>query len=254
VAGSARGAVLLLHAGIADRRMWAPQVDVLEGAGYRVLAPDLRGFGDRRLEPAPFSHLRDAEASLDDPAVVAGNSLGGRVALELAVHRPDLVERLVLIAPGLPGWEWAEDTRAGWAAEEAAYDAGDYEQAAEESVRLWVDGAGRSPEEVDPEFRAAVTGMVLRSYEMQHGAWEAGADEEDVLDPPVGDRLDEIRCPTLVLVGEHDVEDMRAIAAHLAGSIGGARLATIAGASHLPSLERPVEVNELLLSFLGESR
>jgi 3-oxoadipate enol-lactonase len=243
--------VLLLHAGIADSRMWKPQIDVLEGAGHRVLAPDLRGFGEHRLEPAPFSYVRDAEAALEGPAALVGCSLGGRVALELAVHRPDLVERLVLIAPGFPGWEWAEETRAGWAAEEAAYEAGDLETAAEESVRLWVDGPGRSPEEVDPAMRAAATAMVLRSYEMQEGAWEAGADEEDVLDPPIAGRLDDVRCPTLVLVGDHDVADMQGIAAHLAGSIEGARLVTIPNAAHLPSLERPEEVNELLLGFLG---
>jgi 3-oxoadipate enol-lactonase len=243
--------VLLLHAGIADSRMWKPQIDVLEGAGHRVIAPDLRGFGEHRLEPAPFSYVRDAEAALEGPAALVGCSLGGRVALELAVHRPDLVERLVLIAPGFPGWEWAEETRAGWAAEEAAYEAGDLETAAEESVRLWVDGPGRSPEEVDPAMRAAATAMVLRSYEMQEGAWEAGADEEDVLDPPIAGRLDDVRCPTLVLVGDHDVADMQGIAAHLAGSIEGARLVTIPNAAHLPSLERPEEVNELLLGFLG---
>jgi len=92
--------VLLLRAGIADSRMWRPQIDAFEVAGYRVIAPDLRGFGDRPLEPAQFSHVRDAEALLDGPAAVVGCSLGGRVALELTVHRDDLVERLVLIDPG----------------------------------------------------------------------------------------------------------------------------------------------------------
>ena len=231
--------------------MWAPQVDALQAAGHRVVAPDLRGFGSRRLEPAPFSHLRDAEALVDGPVAVVGNSLGGRVALELAVHRPELVERLVVIAPGMSGWDWTNETRAGWAAEEEAYESGDLEGAAEASVRLWVDGPGRSPEAVAPDFRAQVTAMVLRSYAMQEGAWEAGADEETVLEPPVGERLGEIRCPTLVLVGDGDVADMRAIAAHVADSIAGARLVTIEDASHLPSLERPDEVNELLLDFLA---
>jgi len=245
--------VLLLHAGIADSRMWQPQVELLEAAGCRVIAPDLRGFGQRRLEPAPFSYVRDAEELLAGPAAVVGCSLGGRVALELALHRPDLVERLVVIAPGFPGWQWSDETRAGWAAEEEAYEAGDFETAAEASVRMWVDGPNRSPGDVDPAMRAAVTDMVLRSYEMQDGAWEAGADEEAVLDPPIGGRLDEIRCPTLVLVGEHDVADMRGIAAHLADSIDGARLVTIADAAHLPSLERSDEVDALLLGFLEEA-
>ena len=233
--------------------MWQPQVAALRGAGYRVVAPDLRGFGGRRLEAAPFSHLRDAEAALDGPAAVVGCSLGGRVALELALHRPDLVERLVLVAPGLPGWEWSDETRAGWAAEEAAYEAGDLQAAAEASVRLWLDGPNRSSEDVDPAIRAAVTEMVLRSYEMQKDAWEGGAREDEVLDPPVGGRLGEVGCPTLVLVGEDDVADMRAIAEHVADSIDGARFATVPGAAHLPSFERADEVNALLLAFLGES-
>ena len=243
--------VLLLHAGIADSRMWRPQVEALEASGYRVIAPDLRGFGGRRLEPAAFSHVRDAEALLDGPAAVVGNSLGGRVALELALHRPDLVERLVLIDSALPGWEWSEETRAGWAAEEAAYEAGDFETAAEESVRMWIDGPNRSRDDVDPDLRALVAEMVLCSYEMQEGAWEAGADEEDVLRTPAGERLGEVRCPVLVLVGTDDVADMRAIAEHLAASIADARLVSVAGASHLPSLECAEEVNGLLLGFLG---
>jgi 3-oxoadipate enol-lactonase len=233
--------------------MWRPQIEVLQAAGYRVLAPDLRGFGESALEAAPFSYVRDVEALLDGPSTVVGNSLGGRVGLELALYRPDLVERLVVIAPGLPGWEWSPETRAGWTDEEAAYDSGDLEGAAEESVRMWVDGPQRGPEEVDPAIRSAVAEMVLRSYEMQAHGWEAGAREEGVLDPPVNLRLHEIRCPTLVIVGEKDVTDMRSIAAHVADSVDGARLVEVAGAAHLPSLERPDEVNALLLAFLVDS-
>ena len=242
--------VLLIHAGVADSSMWQPQIPALEAAGYRVIAPDLRGFGNHRLDPVPFSHLRDVEGLVDAPGAVAGNSLGGRVALDLAVHRPALVERLVLIAPGLPGWEWSEATRSGWAEEETAFDRGDFYTAAEASLRMWVDGPNRSPDQVDPTMRAAVGEMVLRSYEMQKGAWEAGAQEEEVLEAPVSSLLGEIRCPTLVLVGDEDVPDMQAIAAHVADSIENARLVTVQNAAHLPSLERSDDVNELLLDFL----
>lgn len=232
--------------------MWQPQVEALQMAGYRVLLPDLRGFGQRVLDPAPFSYLRDVETLLESPTAVVGSSLGGRVALELAVHRPDLVERLVLIAPGLPGWEWSAETRAGWAEEEAAFEQGNFEAAAEASLRLWVDGPRRSPEAVDPIMRSAVRGMLLRSYELQH-AWGTGAREEEILEPPVNDRLSEIRCPTLVLVGDEDVADMRAIATQVADSVGGARLVNISDTAHLPSLEQADEINALLLAFLHGS-
>jgi pimeloyl-ACP methyl ester carboxylesterase len=245
--GSPRRA-LLLHAGIADSGMWQPQRAPLGAAGFRVVAPDLQGFGERPLNRGTFSHARDVEPLLDGPGAVIGNSLGGRVALELALWRPELVEHLVLIAPGLPGWDWSDETRAGWAEEEAAHERGDLDAAAEASLRLWVDGPRRGPDEVDAALRAAVREMILRSYALQSGADDA---EEDGPVGAVGGRLDEIRCPTLVLVGDEDVADMQAIAAHVAASIAGARLVTVAGASHLPTLERPAETTELLLAFLG---
>jgi pimeloyl-ACP methyl ester carboxylesterase len=232
--------------------MWEPQVGALEAAGFRVLAPDLRGFGGRPLHGSRFSHARDAADALDGPAAVVGNSLGGRVALELALHRPELVERLVLIAPGMPGWEWSSEVRAGWEDEEAAFERGDLDAAAEAALRLWVDGPRRTSEAVDAVMRAAVRDMILRSYELQADAPED--DEEALPGGPLGERLGEIRVPTLVLVGDEDVSDMQAIAAHVAGAIDDARLVTLHGVAHLPSLERPPEVNELLLEFLSRAR
>jgi pimeloyl-ACP methyl ester carboxylesterase len=238
---------LLLHAGIADSRMWEPQKAALEAVGRRVLAPDLRGFGSRPYDSTKFSHVEDVAGLLEAPAAVIGCALGGRIALELAATRPNLADRLVLIAPGLPGWQWSEETKAGWAEEETAWERGDLDAAAEANVRMWIDGPRRTPDEVDPEVRKLVHEMVLRSYEL---------DDEDAaeieLDPPVKDRLDEIRCPTLLVVGSEDVADMHAIVEHLSTRIAGARVERIDGAGHLPGLERPDELNRILLEFLGE--
>lgn len=240
---------LLIHAGIADHTMWEPQRALLDAAGLRVVAPDLRGFGDAPLEPGPYSHVRDVEALLGDPAIIVGASLGGRVALELALHRPDLVEALVLVAPGLPGWTWSEQTESLWSAEDAAYEAGDFESAAEVCLEQWIDGPRRETGEVDPSLRHTVRQMVLRSYSQQASAGDA-AEEKQILDPPIEDRLGEIACRTLVVSGDEDRDEMIAIAKHLATTIPDARLATIAGASHLPSLERPDLFNPLLLDYL----
>ena len=216
--------------------MWRPQEAALRAAGFDVLAPDLRGFGQRPMGTEPFSNARDAEALLDGPSVVIGASLGGRVALELAVLRPDLVERLVLIAPGIPGWAWSDETRAGWAAEEEAFERGDFEGAAEASLRQWIDGPRRSSDDVDPVLRASVREMMLRSYELQSAE---EAEEEEALEPAINVRLRDVRCPTLVIVGDEDIADMQGIAAHVAASIGGARLETVAEASHLPAWSGP---------------
>ena len=66
--------VLFLHAGIADRRMWAPQVVALEGVGHHVIAPDLPGFGDAALEPGTIDYVGFAASHFDGPATIVGCS------------------------------------------------------------------------------------------------------------------------------------------------------------------------------------
>jgi len=235
--------VLLLHAGIADRRMWAPQVEVLEAAGHRPIAPDLPGFGEAALEPGAIDYVAFAGDRLDGPAAVVGCSFGGRVALELAVARPELVHRLVLIAPGLGSWDWSEQAQAGFAEEEAAIERGDLAAAAEQQARMWL------ATDADAAVRALTAAMTMRSYEQQLPL--EGHVTVTWPQPSAESRLSDVRAPTLVLVGSADLEDMLSATEMLAREIPAARLETIDGAGHLPSLERPDELNRLLLEFLS---
>ena len=92
--------------------------------------------------------------------------------------------------------------------------------------------------------------MTLRSYDQQlpledqvHSVWP---------EPPAEARLGEIGAPALVVVGSEDLDDMHAMSGRIAAELPDARLVTIEGAGHLPSLERPEELNRLLLDFLQD--
>lgn len=233
--------VLLLHAALGDSRSWAPQVEALRAAGHRAIAPDLPGFGSEPLRPGRLSYVEHVAALLDGPATVVGCSFGGRIALELAVERPELVERLVLVNAALPGWTWSEGVQAANAEEEAAHERGDLAAAAETNL-FWL-----GPDASDA-VRDLVREMLVRSFELQLPIW----DQVDpvAVEPPANERLGEIRVPTLIVIGRDDVPDMPEIAAILAAGIPDTRLETIEGAGHLPSLERPEELNRLLLDFL----
>lgn len=247
--------VVLLHEGIADSRMWEPQWRTFPPR-HRTVRFDMRGFGESPLRPGPFSYGRDLVELLDHlalgPAALVGVSLGGSVALQVALARPDLVSALVLVGSGLDGWEWSDETKAGWAEEEAAFERGDLDAAVDVNLRMWVSGPERSLDDVDPEVRARVAEMQRRAFEL----WAAIGDaaQEEPLVEGVAARLGEIRVPTLVLVGEQDRPEMLAIAEKLAAEIPGARHATIAGTAHVPSMERPAEFDELVLGFLSEAR
>jgi 3-oxoadipate enol-lactonase len=247
-------AVLLVHAGVADSRMWAPVAERL-AASYRVVTCDLRGFGRTPLEPGRVSHAADLAALLDDLGIervaVVGASFGGHVALELALREPARVSALALLDALLDEFEPSEEFEAFAAAEDAALEAGDVDEAVAANVRMWVKRPGaRRPEEADPAVVALVADMQRAAFEAQLGV-DAELEEPD---PPVARRLGEIRVPALVVVGTDDVEDFHGIARRLTTELPGARpLVTIAGAAHLPALERPAQTAQLLLDFLADA-
>lgn len=248
-------AVVLLHAGIADASEWDDQVEALPDR-HRVVRYDVAGFGSSPLPPGRFSHVADLHALLEHLAVeratLVGNSLGGRIALEHAIAHTDAVDALVLIAPGVPYFGWSAEAEAVDREETDLYEAGDLAGAAEGQVRVWVDGRGREPGAVDSALRERVRRMILRSYELYADAERDGGEPAvEWPEPSAGARLGEIRVPTLVVVGEHDVTDMHEIADRLEAEIEGARKVVVPGAAHLVPMERPLELNRLLLEFLA---
>lgn len=234
--------------------MWEPQWTSFAN-GYRLLRCDFAGFGRTRIDRLPFTHARDVVSLLDEldisSAGIVGASLGGRVALELAVARPDLVRTLVLEDAGLPGVNWSEVVRAYGAAEDEAVARGDLGAATEINLRMWVDGPRRAAAEVDPHVRAAVAEMQRHALELQAPYWDRL--DEDPLVPDIAERLGEVQAPTFVLVGEEDVEDMHALAERFATEIPRARFATIPDAAHLPNLEQPAAFDRLVLEFLADA-
>jgi pimeloyl-ACP methyl ester carboxylesterase len=244
--------VVLLHEGIGDSRMWEPQWGPYSER-FRVVRYDMRGFGQSPPAVGTFSLSGDLVELLDElalgPAAIVGMSLGGAVAMETTIARPDLVSRLVLVGSGLRGFEMNDETKAGWEEEEAALERGDDDEAVEINMRMWVDGPSRSPGEVDPRMRRSIAEMQRRAIDVWRSAGEEG--EHQPLVEDWGDRLAEISVPTLILVGELDRPEMGEIAERLEREIPNSRRETIADTAHVPNMERTEEFDRLVLEFLA---
>jgi pimeloyl-ACP methyl ester carboxylesterase len=244
--------VVLLHAGIADRRMWDRQLEAL-AEHYRVLRFDRRGFGQSPLTDGPYTHHEDLRGLLDgldiERASLVGCSMGGGAAIDFALRYPERVRALVLVGSAVSGAESDEPPPQEWDELVAADQAGDLERVSELEVRIWVDGPYRSPEEVDPAVRDLVRDMNLIALRSE----ASGLGEELPADPPAAERLGEIRIPTLVVVGALDRPEVVARSEALAQDIPQARKVVMEGTAHVPNMERPEEFNEALLAFLAEA-
>jgi 3-oxoadipate enol-lactonase len=223
----------------------------------RVVRIDLRGYGRSPLPGGPFSNVEDVRAVVDRldlaPAALVGASFGGRIALDLALTYPERVSALVLLAPALGGWVESEALELLDAEENRLLDAGDLDRAVELNVRAWVDGPGRGPDVVDPAVRARVGEMQRRAFETNVAAYEREPPPGPVAwpEPPAADRLADVRVPTLVVVGDRDFDDFRAIADRLVAEVPDARLTVLEDAAHMLALERSAEVRQLIDEFLA---
>ncbi|MFR9776789.1 alpha/beta fold hydrolase [Micromonospora sp. MS34] len=244
--------VVLVHAGIADRRMWRGQVSAL-AARHRVIVPDLRGYGDSELPPAPFAHHDDLVGLLDalglDRAALVGCSFGGRVAVDTALAYPERISALALFGAPVSGNEWSEETERLWEELVGEVDPEDFAASAAGEVRFWVVGPTRTPGNVDPELIRFAEEMDRRALaaELALSAVEVGE-----LDPPAINRLGELRMPVLAGAGADDLADIRRLADRIAAEAPhGVRMPDVPDAGHLLPLERPEPVNAALLDFLS---
>jgi pimeloyl-ACP methyl ester carboxylesterase len=221
--------IVLVHSGVADATMW----DGFDVPGTRH---EMRGFGTTPLPASgEFSHVDDLEAALGgEPSTLIGASFGGAVCLRLASTRPELVTELVVLDAPLFDHDWSEEMTGYFEAEDALAQQGDLDAVARFNVDFWV---------ADEAVRGRVLEMQRRGLELQ-----AGSEAEEVT--PADVDLGAITARTLVVVGELDKPDFRAIAERLAREIPNAESAVIEGAGHLPSLERSEATASVICSFL----
>lgn len=251
--GSGRS-VLLLHAGVTDKRSWTSVVDAL-GEGYRTVAFDRRGFGETTYSPETYSPIADALAVLDaerlDRVAVVGSSMGGSLALDLVVEHPERVSALVLIGAGASG---APFDPSGippavldlFGAYEAAEEAGEHDEENRLAAHIWLDGPAM------PEGR--VEGSVRDLFLDMNGTSLAHPDPGQAVEvPPVWDRLGQVEVPTLVLVGAHDLTEIAA-GEGIAARIPGSRHEVLSDTAHLPHLEGHLRCLEVITEFLAEVR
>jgi 3-oxoadipate enol-lactonase len=235
--------VVLIHAGIANLRMWDDQATALREA-YRVIRYDTRGFGRTETDAVPFSNRADVAALLEhlgeESAHVVGLSRGAMIALDFAIERPERVRSLTVAAGGIGGYESPNELPP-----ETFEQPERFEEARDWETAFWVDGAGQPSDRVDSALRAKVHDWILSNY--RAGKVEG---QPQPLDPPAVGRLGELRAPVLVMVGTLDdpgtVESMH----HLARSVRGARLEVFEGAAHMLNLEQPERFTSVLREFL----
>ncbi|MFB4263030.1 alpha/beta fold hydrolase [Nonomuraea sp. GTA35] len=263
------GTVVLLHAGVADMRMWEHQFAAL-AERHRVIRYDWRGHGRSGDAAGEVCHHEDLLALMDaldvDRAALVGCSMGGAYAVEAALAAPGRVAALALICSGLAGHQWpramleqaAERVHSSVPPDRLArYRAGTAERVVPADVRamaeahtLWqVAGPDRSRDVLpEPVWDAAVE-MCRLVFER---AWTGPRSSERRLVPPAATRLHEVTAPTLVINGLSDVPGIQEVSALLSAGIPGARRLDLPETGHLPPLERPREVTGALTAFLRE--
>jgi 3-oxoadipate enol-lactonase len=232
--------------------MWDEQFAAL-AHHFRVLRFDARGYGRSSLPGGPASFGDDLVALMDvvgiDEAALVGLSFGARVALETALARARRASALVLASPTLRDRPRSQEVRRFAAQEDELFDRGEVEAAIELGLRFWLAGPRRRLEDIDPTLRDRLAAMGRDAYEKY-----VAADPKPSPEPPPPDHdLGRITAPTLVVVGELDVAEVRATAKRLQAEIAAARSVVLASAGHMLSLERPGEFRELVIDFLSPS-
>jgi pimeloyl-ACP methyl ester carboxylesterase len=233
--------VVLLHAGVADSRMWAAQRPAL-ATGHTVVTCDLRGYGETPLPPEPYADAHDVLLLLDhlgvDEFSLVGASYGGFVATQIAANVPDRVRRLVLLCSASDAVPPTDDVREFARREDELLESGDIAGATELNVRTWLGPSA------DAGAADRVRTMQQRAFEVQLAAGDVESQALEA-DPA------QITARSLVVSGAYDLELFGLIARELAEGIPDARHVELPWAGHLPSLERPDEVTELLVDFLA---
>jgi 3-oxoadipate enol-lactonase len=249
--------VVLLHAGIANLRMWDEQVKEFS-KHFQVICYDARTFGKSTSEAVEFSNRQDLLELLNhldiNKAHMLGISRGGSVALDFALEHPQKVSSLIMVAANPSGFDH-EDTdieKIYFARDEALSATKNAEAMADLDVEMWVDGPGQNLGRADKNVRAKVRAMTLKRYQTYFAAFP---EEEPIslpLKPHAVERLASVTVPTLIITGSLDFSYTHAAAQTMIKEVANSRHIPISDVAHMVNMEKPEEFNKEVLEFLSQ--
>ena len=232
--------VLLLHGGLGDSGLWEPVAPLL-AERFRTIRTDLRFYGRSTGPAVPWSWQDDAVGVLDElgieRAAVVGLSLGGKLALDIALAHPDRLWAVAGVAPGLGGHASKAYTEEQDARYEAAEAAGDLEAGMEIDFEVW------APLGADDRIR-----QLWRATPEAKGV-PPGIEPVDPGGAPAKERLGELAVPTLIVTAAHDPAGMREIGPLVARAAPDARHVEL-DSDHYVTLREPELLSRTLLDFL----
>jgi len=249
--GEGSNTLLLVHGHPFNRSMWRPQLDAVANAGWRVLAPDLRGYGETTVVPGktPLDvFAADLAALLDhldiQSVVIGGLSMGGQIVMEFARRYPHRVKGIALAAT-FPQSETDEGKRNRNAMADRLLREGMAGYAVEVLPKML---AARSIESL-PEVAAHVSAMMRDSNPEGAAAALRGRAER----PSYEETLSNLAVPSLVVVGSEDAFTTRGEAERMRDLLTDSELVWLEGVGHMPNLENPEAFNAALLRLLSRS-
>ena len=250
--GSGGQVLLLIHGHPFDHTMWRPQFGPISRLGWRLIVPDLRGYGASAAggqKTTLETFARDLIALLDhlgiDQAIVAGLSMGGQIAMEICRLAPARVRGIVLAAT-FPQAETAPGK----------------EQRIATAERLLKEGMAGYAAEALPKMLAArsihsapeTAEHVLRMMRATPPAGAAAALRGRAERPDYSSVLESFDRPALIVVGDEDAFTTRQDADRMHTLLQDSRLLRLPGVGHMPNLERPQAFNTALADFLSRFR
>ena len=248
--------LVFVHAGCTDHRMWDKQFPAFK-RDYRTLRYDMRGYGKSTISKNSFSNRDDLYHLLEALGIQQAHfiacSMGSFTVIDFALEHPEKIKSLVLVSPAISGYQYEGQPPHAVLEMIEARKAGNLLIAAELQAQIWADGFKRNSASANKDIHALVRQMSLDALTLQADIIrETAFLIEEPLHPPAMDRLEHIRVPTLILVGDLDDDSELTIAELLTRRIRDAQRKIIPETAHLPNMEKPEEFNQIVLKFLNE--
>lgn len=242
--GGSGPAIVLLHDGLLASAVW-DEIWPSLATKYRVIRYDRRGYGRSDSVTSSFSPTKDLAKLLRhlkvQRALIVGSSSGGALAIDFAIVHPEMVDGLFLLGPVLHGMDFNADFRERARKNNEPMERGD--------VKGWATNWSQD--------KFLIAGPTETARRKIYDQLVANAEKlknfdgtlEEKLSPPASQRLSEIKTPTMILIGESDIADVRAHCDAIKAGIRDSKLVVVKGAGHLLQLEKPHEVLKNLNEF-----